>query len=119
MLAEAVREKLRLERELTIVTARINTLAAEITSIIEREHADETAVIPALTDETRVLQTVRPYVSESAGASAAENRRKGRAETFALTPIADRIERCHDEMCKRVTPHVHTPAGHIVSVIKP
>lgn len=34
-LAEAVREKVRLERELSIVTARINTLSAEIMSAVE------------------------------------------------------------------------------------
>lgn len=49
-LAEAVREKVRLERELSIVTARINTLSAEIMS--------------AVTDEQDVPPMPRDFVSD-------------------------------------------------------
>lgn len=40
MLADAVREKTRLEREISIVQARINTLAAEISALVETTSLD-------------------------------------------------------------------------------
>lgn len=114
MLAEACRERSRLERELSIVNARINTLTAEIMSVTDEPAPDETV---SNLDVTQVLQTVRPYVSGSPVYLAAENRERGRGETFALTPIADRIANC-PAGCTEISRHVHTPNGHTVSVIR-
>ncbi len=91
---------------------------------------DETAEVPAVPaapdvslDATRVLQTVRPYVQEQAGTRAAENRERGAGPTFALSPMAARVERRTATVppcptgCREIGRHVHTPGGYVVSII--
>ena len=92
-LAEAVREKVRLERELSIVTARINTLSAEIMSAVE----------------VTALNSVQPEFFDGAMTPVAFN-------TQDVPPMPRDFVSCPPE-CAEVNRHVHTPRGNVIRVL--
>lgn len=96
LLAAEVRRMHNLEREMLISKARITTLSAEITTMLDfTDRAAQADVLPAVREPGQDLRLIhsRPYVIPGGAASlAAGNRERGRGQTFAFNPIHKRLE---------------------------
>ena len=112
-LAEAVREKVRLERELSIVTARINTLSAEIMSAVEvtgLNSAQPETRHCSCQDQDCPNANWPHYASDDLVAFNTQD-----VPPMPRDFVSDFVS-CPPE-CAEVNRHVHTPRGNVIRVL--